>query len=206
MSFEKFEHEVTFTPQMLVKLLTQSNVIAAVEQGTQNAQDIANWLLESVAPLFDGETCNFPFRCEVRVLRRAGKNRLKLCGVLRSAFSNPIGVQPKSPMKCPISAVLLLAHDNLIAIEWQHRRGNDFGEELGLPCRNRNRRPVFTDDGSRHRMMQRWPCQPIRPAQFISLSDRFRIDNASTNARATSPTKTGCSIPAPPSPSSPFPK
>jgi SAM-dependent methyltransferase len=72
-SFEKFEHEVTFTPQMLVNyLLTQSNVIAAVEQGTQNVQEIAQWLLESVTPLFEGETCNFPFRCEIRVLRRVG--------------------------------------------------------------------------------------------------------------------------------------
>jgi SAM-dependent methyltransferase len=69
---EQFTHDVQFTQEQLVSyLLTQTNVIHAVEAGKEDLQSVANWLLDSVQPLFLGATESFTFACEIRYLKRA---------------------------------------------------------------------------------------------------------------------------------------
>lgn len=68
---EKFTHELEFTPTQLVSyLLTQSNIIAAVEAGSEDLPAVARWLMDCVRPMFTGATAKFPFSCEMRFLRR----------------------------------------------------------------------------------------------------------------------------------------
>jgi SAM-dependent methyltransferase len=69
--FDKFDHEVEFTPEQLVNyLLTQTNVISAVEMGREELQSVAQWLLDSVQPLFIGITERFLFGCQIQFLKR----------------------------------------------------------------------------------------------------------------------------------------
>ena len=69
---EQFVHDVQFTPEQLVNyLLTQTNVIAAVEAGREDLREVAGWLLGSVGPLFTQKTESFPFACEMRFLKRS---------------------------------------------------------------------------------------------------------------------------------------
>jgi SAM-dependent methyltransferase len=69
--FDQFIHEVEFTPDQLVSyLLTQTNVISAVEAGREDLQSVANWLLESVQPQFSKAKEKFSFSCQIRFLRR----------------------------------------------------------------------------------------------------------------------------------------
>jgi SAM-dependent methyltransferase len=69
--FDKFDHEVEFTPEQLVNyLLTQTNVISAVEMGSEELQAVAQWLLFSVQPLFIGITERFHFGCQIQFLKR----------------------------------------------------------------------------------------------------------------------------------------
>lgn len=66
-----FTHEVEFTPYQLVSyLLTQTNVIAAVETGREDSQSVARWLLGSVQPLFSKQVESFSFACEIRFLKK----------------------------------------------------------------------------------------------------------------------------------------
>ena len=68
---DQFLHEIEFTPEQLVNyLLTQTNVISAVEAGREDVQSVALWLLHSVEPLFAGSTGSFPFSCQMRFLKR----------------------------------------------------------------------------------------------------------------------------------------
>ena len=68
---ENYGNEVRFTPPQLISyLLTQSNVIAAVEQGREAIEDVARWLLQSVSPLFLAPTGTFRFGGSIRYLRR----------------------------------------------------------------------------------------------------------------------------------------
>jgi SAM-dependent methyltransferase len=69
---EQFDHDVIFTPHQLVNyLLTQTNTIAAIERGKENAQEVGQWLLSSVTALFEGQQETvFPFRCEVHAYQR----------------------------------------------------------------------------------------------------------------------------------------
>lgn len=69
--FDQFVHEIEFTPDQLVSfLLTQTNVIAAVEAGKEDLQSVADWLLDSVQPLFVGATESLLFSCQIRFLKR----------------------------------------------------------------------------------------------------------------------------------------
>ena len=69
--FDQFAHDVQFTPDQLVGyLLTQTNVIAAVEAGREDWQSVANWLLASVQPLFAGTYESFLFSCKIQFLKR----------------------------------------------------------------------------------------------------------------------------------------
>lgn len=70
--YDQFIHEVEFTPEQLVSyLLTQTNVISAVEMGREDLQSVARWLLSSVQPLFGGTAENFQFTCQIRFLKRS---------------------------------------------------------------------------------------------------------------------------------------
>lgn len=64
-------NEVTFTPAGLVDyLMTQSNVIAALEEGADPASAIQRWFVEEVTPLFPAERGTFLFGGPVWYLKR----------------------------------------------------------------------------------------------------------------------------------------
>jgi len=68
---DEFIHEVEFSPEELVSyLLTQTNVISAVEMGREDLQSVASWLLKSLRPLFTEAIETFLFSCQIRFLRR----------------------------------------------------------------------------------------------------------------------------------------
>jgi SAM-dependent methyltransferase len=68
---DRFAHEVQFSPEELVSyLITQTNVIAAVEQGREPIEQVADWLLGQVAPLFASEKGTFGFGCTIWYLRK----------------------------------------------------------------------------------------------------------------------------------------
>jgi SAM-dependent methyltransferase len=70
--FDEFVHEVEFTPEQLVSyLLTQTNVISAVEAGREDLQSVATWILNSIRPLFAGTEKSFSFWCDLQFLKRA---------------------------------------------------------------------------------------------------------------------------------------
>jgi len=67
---ETYTNEITFSPEQLAAyLMTQSNVIAAVEQGGETAENAHAWLLDAVAPFFASTTATFPFGGEIWYLR-----------------------------------------------------------------------------------------------------------------------------------------
>lgn len=69
--FDHFLHEVEFTPDQLVDyLLTQTNMISAVEAGSGGLQSVAHWLLNSVQPLFTETKESFFFSCRIQFLKR----------------------------------------------------------------------------------------------------------------------------------------
>jgi SAM-dependent methyltransferase len=70
---DQFVHEEKFTPDQVVNyLLTQTNVIGAVETGKEDLQSVARWLLGSIQPLFSEDIEAFSFTCEIRFLKRLG--------------------------------------------------------------------------------------------------------------------------------------
>ena len=63
---EPYTNDISFTPYQLVRyLMTQSNVIAAVEQGGKSLASVYAWLLDSVSPLFRAPTATFQFGGEI---------------------------------------------------------------------------------------------------------------------------------------------
>jgi ubiquinone/menaquinone biosynthesis C-methylase UbiE len=69
--FDQFVHEVDFTLGQLVDyMLTQTNVVSAVEAGGEDLQSVANWLLNSIQPLFAGTANSFSFSCQLRFFKR----------------------------------------------------------------------------------------------------------------------------------------
>jgi ubiquinone/menaquinone biosynthesis C-methylase UbiE len=69
--FEEFTHEVEFSTEQLISyLVTQTNVISAVEAGKQALQSVATWLLNSALPLFTDTKEMFSFFCQIRFLKR----------------------------------------------------------------------------------------------------------------------------------------
>ncbi len=68
---DQFVHEVEFTPDQLVSyLLTQTNVISAVEVGREDLQSVARWLLNSIQPLFARNVESFLFSCRIQFFKR----------------------------------------------------------------------------------------------------------------------------------------
>ncbi|MBC8142146.1 MAG: class I SAM-dependent methyltransferase [Armatimonadetes bacterium] len=71
---ENYTNEIVFSPEQLVRyLLTQSNVIAAVEQGTESVEDIYERLMGETAPLFVAQTGAFSFGGYVWYLQKAAE-------------------------------------------------------------------------------------------------------------------------------------
>ncbi len=59
---EDYTNEVTFTIEALANyLMTQSNVIASIEQGEESAEDVYAWLVRELSPLFPNQSCTFDF-------------------------------------------------------------------------------------------------------------------------------------------------
>jgi len=59
---ERFQNEVPFTAEELCAYLTtQSNVIAAVEQGNETIEEVYSWLVSQVKPFFHSKTATFSF-------------------------------------------------------------------------------------------------------------------------------------------------
>jgi SAM-dependent methyltransferase len=59
---ERYTNKITFSPELLTAYLTtQSNIIAAVEQGSEQLDEVYRWLVSEVAPLFPAEEATFMF-------------------------------------------------------------------------------------------------------------------------------------------------
>jgi hypothetical protein len=70
---EVYENTVTFSADEPTDyLLTQSNVIAAVEQGTERLADVRAWIRASVAPFFAMPRGTFAFGGDLQYLQRPG--------------------------------------------------------------------------------------------------------------------------------------
>ncbi len=70
---ENFPNEVVMTREQLVGyFLSQSNVIAFVEQGSEALDDVAAWLDEGVAPFFEQPTRIMQFGSDAWYLRKQG--------------------------------------------------------------------------------------------------------------------------------------
>ena len=56
--------------QFISFLLTQSNVISAVEFGKETIDQAAAWIADSVQPAFREQARQVPFSVDIRILRR----------------------------------------------------------------------------------------------------------------------------------------
>lgn len=71
---ERLEHTINFTLEGLVDyLLTQSNIIAAVEDGAEEIGEVRRWLTESIEPFFAGrDEAGFLFNIPAWYLQSQG--------------------------------------------------------------------------------------------------------------------------------------
>jgi ubiquinone/menaquinone biosynthesis C-methylase UbiE len=70
---ERYQNVVTFSPETLIDyLVTQTNVIAAVEGGREHLADVRHWLMHRITPLFeDREEAHFLFHGSIWYLQKA---------------------------------------------------------------------------------------------------------------------------------------
>lgn len=70
---ERLANELSFTPESLVAfLISQSNVIAAVEGAGQSLEEVSAWLMEGITPFFGNErTMIFLFEAPIWCFERA---------------------------------------------------------------------------------------------------------------------------------------
>jgi SAM-dependent methyltransferase len=69
---EKFAYTVTTTAEEFVEdLTTHSGVIAAVERGRENLDDVRAWLHSELRPLFNGAARTFPHEGTITYLRKS---------------------------------------------------------------------------------------------------------------------------------------
>ena len=70
---ERYTNEVTWRRDDLVNyMLTQTNVIAAVEGGDDSLQDVESWLRHEIAPFFEAAKATFIFRGPIWYLEKMG--------------------------------------------------------------------------------------------------------------------------------------
>jgi len=68
---ETYTNEVTFSLQELASyLMTQTNVIAVVEQGTERPENLYMWLLDELAPLFLTPRITFLFGGTIEYIQK----------------------------------------------------------------------------------------------------------------------------------------
>jgi ubiquinone/menaquinone biosynthesis C-methylase UbiE len=68
---DRYENEVSFTSaELAAYLMTQTNVMAAIEQKRESLETANQWLLEQVRPFFDKATALFVFRTRAWYLRK----------------------------------------------------------------------------------------------------------------------------------------
>ena len=69
---ETYRNEVEFDRDLLADyLMTQSNIIAAIEEGNQSPEDVREWLIEELAPFFSNDRGTFLFGGPITYLQRA---------------------------------------------------------------------------------------------------------------------------------------
>ena len=67
---ERYTNDISFSPEDLARYLTtQSNVIAAVEQGRESLQSVYRWLIDSTLPMFSSAKATFIFGGEIWFLQ-----------------------------------------------------------------------------------------------------------------------------------------
>lgn len=72
---ENFTNEVPFSVEQLTGyLLTQSNVIAAVEQGSDTIEDVQSWISQSLQSLFPTLVCHFHFSGYIWFLQKENRS------------------------------------------------------------------------------------------------------------------------------------
>ncbi len=86
---ERYTNEISFSPEQLAQyLMTQSNVIAAVEQGSETLSDVHSWLLDNVSPLFPSPQGTFLFGGEIWFIHPAPNQALqRISGDTDRAFA-----------------------------------------------------------------------------------------------------------------------
>ena len=68
---DQFVHEQAFTRDGWTGYLTtQTNVIAATDAGSEDIETVADWIRDSLRPLFRSDEESFPFRCRIDLFRR----------------------------------------------------------------------------------------------------------------------------------------
>jgi ubiquinone/menaquinone biosynthesis C-methylase UbiE len=68
---ESYGNDVSFTVENLASYLTtQSNVITAVEQGTESIKEAYDWLQAQIAPMFSAPVATFAFGGSILYLRK----------------------------------------------------------------------------------------------------------------------------------------
>lgn len=68
---ESYENEISFTPHELAAYLTtQTNVVAALDQGQESLESITRWLLDQIKPIFTSERGTFVFVTKAWYLRK----------------------------------------------------------------------------------------------------------------------------------------
>jgi SAM-dependent methyltransferase len=70
---EEYTNEVSFSLQELTDyLMSQSNALAAIEEGRENEENARKWLMDAQASFFEGQRGTFLFEGSIDYLRRDG--------------------------------------------------------------------------------------------------------------------------------------
>lgn len=64
--------------QLAAYLTTQSNVVAAVEEGNESLDSASNWLVESLKPMFPGPSATFLFGGSILYVKKVGRGAVSL--------------------------------------------------------------------------------------------------------------------------------
>ncbi len=68
---EEYTNEVSFSLQELTDyLMSQSNALAAIEEGRENEENVRSWLMDAQASFFEGQKGTFLFEGSIYYLRR----------------------------------------------------------------------------------------------------------------------------------------
>ena len=68
---ESYENEIVFTPEKLVAYLTtQTNVVAAIQQGRETLESASIWLINQVRPFFMDDRAKFVFGTRAWYLKK----------------------------------------------------------------------------------------------------------------------------------------